>query len=40
MAANRGDGYTNVWTDGACSKNGQPGAKAGYGVYWGDGHAL
>ncbi|KAH7694600.1 RNH-1.0 protein, partial [Aphelenchoides avenae] len=27
-----------VYTDGACSKNGKSGAKAGYGVFWGDGH--
>ncbi|CAI4232664.1 unnamed protein product [Auanema sp. JU1783] len=27
-----------VYTDGACSSNGRHGAKAGWGVYWGDGH--
>ena len=26
----------NVYTDGACSRNGQPNAKAGLGVYFGD----
>ena len=29
----------SIWTDGACSKNGQRGAKAGYGVYFGVGDA-
>ncbi|GMS83458.1 hypothetical protein PENTCL1PPCAC_5633, partial [Pristionchus entomophagus] len=28
-----------VYTDGACSKNGRSNAKAGWGVWWGDGHA-
>ncbi|KAI6242845.1 Ribonuclease H [Aphelenchoides fujianensis] len=28
----------SVFTDGACSSNGRKGAKAGYGVFWGDGH--
>ncbi|CAH2099656.1 unnamed protein product [Euphydryas editha] len=32
------DGYVKVYTDGACSSNGRNGAKAGLGVYWGDGH--
>ncbi|VDO19373.1 unnamed protein product [Heligmosomoides polygyrus] len=27
-----------VYTDGACSKNGRAGAKAGFGVYWGKNH--
>ncbi|RCI03574.1 Ribonuclease H1 [Rhizopus stolonifer] len=27
---------TIVYTDGACSGNGQVGSRAGYGVYWGD----
>lgn len=26
----------SVYTDGACTKNGKPGAKAGYGVFFGD----
>ncbi|XP_061722350.1 ribonuclease H1-like [Cydia pomonella] len=30
------DGYAQVYTDGACSSNGQEGARAGYGVYWGE----
>ncbi|KAI9206400.1 ribonuclease H-like domain-containing protein [Polychytrium aggregatum] len=29
-----------VYIDGACSNNGQAGAKAGYGVYWGPNHPL
>jgi len=29
------DGYTIVYTDGACSNNGYNGAKAGIGVWWG-----
>ncbi|CAK8698284.1 unnamed protein product [Clavelina lepadiformis] len=29
-----------VYTDGACSKNGRKGCKAGYGVWWGDNHPL
>lgn len=34
------DGFVEVYTDGACSSNGRLGAKAGLGVYWGDGHSL
>ncbi|XP_011562786.3 ribonuclease H1 [Plutella xylostella] len=34
------DGYVQVYTDGACSANGRSGARAGLGVYWGDGHEL
>lgn len=34
------DGYVQVYTDGACSANGKSGARAGLGVYWGDGHPL
>ncbi|XP_052747532.1 uncharacterized protein LOC112058451 [Bicyclus anynana] len=34
------DGYIQVYTDGACSSNGRNSAKAGLGVYWGDGHPL
>ncbi|XP_039765861.1 ribonuclease H1-like [Pararge aegeria] len=34
------DGYAQVYTAGACSSNGRYGAKAGLGVYWGDGHEL
>jgi len=34
------DGWVNVWTDGACSSNGNRGAKAGVGVYFGDGSPL
>lgn len=34
------DGYVQVYTDGACSANGKTGARAGLGVYWGDGHPL
>lgn len=34
------DGYVQVYTDGACSSNGRQGARAGIGVYWGDGHSL
>ena len=29
------NGYLNVYTDGSCENNGQAGAKAGYGVYFG-----
>lgn len=29
-----------VYTDGCCSANGQKGARAGIGVYWGDNHPL
>ncbi|KAL3116159.1 hypothetical protein niasHT_002163 [Heterodera trifolii] len=33
------DGFTTVvYTDGACSRNGFVGAKAGFGVFWSDGH--
>lgn len=35
-----GDGYVQVYTDGACLSNGRHGARAGIGVYWGDGHSL
>lgn len=34
------DGFVQVYTDGACSANGRYGAKAGLGVYWGEGHSL
>ncbi|XP_022115421.2 ribonuclease H1 [Pieris rapae] len=34
------DGFVQVYTDGACSSNGRSGARAGIGVYWGDGHSL
>ncbi|KOB71897.1 Ribonuclease H1 [Operophtera brumata] len=34
------DGYVQVYTDGACLDNGRDGARAGIGVYWGDGHPL
>ncbi|XP_047542763.1 ribonuclease H1 [Vanessa atalanta] len=34
------DDYVQVYTDGACSSNGRSGAKAGLGVYWGEGHPL
>lgn len=34
------DGFVKVYTDGACSSNGRNGAKAGLGVYWGDGHPM
>ena len=29
-----------VYVDGACLRNGQPGASAGVGVFWGNGHPL
>lgn len=32
------EGYTIVHTDGACSQNGQLGAKAGWGIWWNEGH--
>ncbi|CAJ0586673.1 unnamed protein product, partial [Mesorhabditis spiculigera] len=32
------DEYVEVHTDGACSSNGQSSAKAGWGVFWGEGH--
>ncbi|XP_049887148.1 ribonuclease H1-like [Pectinophora gossypiella] len=35
-----GEGYVKVYTDGACSANGQKGARAGLGVFWGDQHPL
>lgn len=35
-----GDGFTEVYTDGACPNNGRGGARAGVGVYWGDHHPL
>ena len=34
------DGFVQVYTDGACPNNGQQGAKAGLGVWWGHGHSL
>ena len=34
------NGFVIVYTDGACENNGKAGAKAGYGVYWADGHPL
>jgi len=35
------DGYTHVYTDGACSNNGKGNtARAGVGVWWGEGHKL
>uniref|UniRef100_A0A914VIL3 ribonuclease H n=1 Tax=Plectus sambesii TaxID=2011161 RepID=A0A914VIL3_9BILA len=43
----RGRGYNGrrnkcktvvIYTDGACANNGQEGARAGYGVYWGPNH--
>ncbi|XP_047523473.1 ribonuclease H1 [Pieris napi] len=34
------EGFVQVYTDGACSSNGRSGARAGLGVYWGDGHSL
>ncbi|RVE49500.1 hypothetical protein evm_005841 [Chilo suppressalis] len=34
------EGFVKVYTDGACSSNGSSVAKAGLGVYWGDGHFL
>ncbi|KAL0849952.1 hypothetical protein ABMA28_011875 [Loxostege sticticalis] len=34
------EGYVQVYTDGACSANGRNGARAGLGIYWGDGHPL
>lgn len=33
------EGYVQVYTDGACSANGRSGARAGIGVYWGEGHS-
>ncbi|XP_076674806.1 ribonuclease H1 [Andrena cerasifolii] len=34
------DGYVNVYTDGACSKNGRKGSRAGIGVWFGDDHPM
>lgn len=34
------NGFIHVYTDGACSKNGQVGAKAGYGIWWAKDHEL
>jgi len=34
------EGFTEVYTDGACPNNGKPGAKAGVGVWWGEHHPL
>lgn len=34
------DGFTEVYTDGACPNNGKSGARAGVGVWWGDSHPL
>ncbi|XP_059049258.1 ribonuclease H1-like [Achroia grisella] len=34
------DGFVQVYTDGACSANGRTGARAGIGVYFGEGHRL
>lgn len=34
------DGYVHVYTDGSCENNGRGNAIAGYGVYFGEGHAL
>jgi len=33
-------GFIHVYTDGACSKNGQLGAIAGYGIWWAKDHEL
>jgi ribonuclease HI len=35
----RREGNVVVYTDGACSRNGKAGARAGVGVYWGEGDA-
>ncbi len=32
------DGFVDVYTDGCCVRNGQWGARAGIGVYFGDDH--
>jgi len=37
---NGNGGYVPIYTDGACSRNGQSGAQAGVGVYFGPGHPL
>jgi len=34
------DGYTDVFTDGACPNNGKSGARAGVGVWWGPNHSM
>ena len=34
------DGFTEVYTDGACPDNGRGAARAGIGVWWGDKHGL
>ncbi|XP_043258214.1 ribonuclease H1 isoform X2 [Colletes gigas] len=34
------NGYVNVYTDGACSSNGRRNARAGIGVWFGDGHPM
>lgn len=34
------DGYVHVYTDGSCENNGRVNAVAGFGVYFGEGHAL
>jgi len=39
MAMDVGDDIPTVYTDGACSNNGTPDAGAGYGIFWGNGHA-
>lgn len=35
----KGQGAPHVYTDGSCRNQGLPNAQAGYGVYWGQGHA-
>ena len=34
------EGFTEVYTDGACPNNGKGGARAGVGVWWGPEHPL
>jgi len=34
------EGFVTVYTDGSCENNGRPNARAGYGVWWADGHPL
>ena len=34
------EGFTEVYTDGACPNNGKGGARAGVGVWWGAAHPL
>lgn len=34
------EGYVNVFTDGACSSNGNKNARAGIGVWFQDNHPL